>query len=350
VRTGYTLLIGALLSGLILIWTKIPEEIIPNYRNKHRAVGTVVLLVIVSLLGLFGRYQANGEEQRDTAEHLGFEAFLPSQDNIRSTIVKLTNGGKTGIKYSFICHIKLLVANKGRTVIGESDFRDHERAGTLEAGTDKQYDDCLSALSLPTNILECVDIQVKVSYFLETQPSAVQKPKEHGFVIRKIGSQFEWEDRAAEQEVSNCAKFAHVPPPPWEIFKQNVAAIRSNNLEVLRVTQPNLGGKKAARLSEALFNFADKQANTFPKEANEPRGPDMNPTIDKVMQWQKVTDSLFEADYRRSLNAVFQEAGKRHMETTAVKTWCNCKSTMRSIDERQECAYGIGIIAKEMPF
>ena len=57
-RTGFALLGGALLCGLILIWTRILNEFFPGYKSAHRLIFTGVLLVVLTILGIAGRAHA----------------------------------------------------------------------------------------------------------------------------------------------------------------------------------------------------------------------------------------------------------------------------------------------------
>jgi len=59
VRTGFALLIAALLCGLILIWTQILNEYFPGYKSVHRLIFTGVLLVVLIVLGVVGCAHAN---------------------------------------------------------------------------------------------------------------------------------------------------------------------------------------------------------------------------------------------------------------------------------------------------
>src|ERR1700676_4220715 len=58
VRTGFALLGGALLCGLILIWTQILNEFFPGYKSTHRLIFTGVLLIVLIVLGIAGRAHA----------------------------------------------------------------------------------------------------------------------------------------------------------------------------------------------------------------------------------------------------------------------------------------------------
>ena len=59
VRTGFALLGGALLCGLILIWTQILNEFFPGYKSMHRLIFTGVLLAVLIVLGIVGCAHAN---------------------------------------------------------------------------------------------------------------------------------------------------------------------------------------------------------------------------------------------------------------------------------------------------
>jgi hypothetical protein len=58
VRTGFALLSGALLCGLILIWTQILNAFFPGYKSTHRLIFTGVLLAVLTVLGIAGRAHA----------------------------------------------------------------------------------------------------------------------------------------------------------------------------------------------------------------------------------------------------------------------------------------------------
>jgi len=319
-------------------------------KRIHRAGVAAVLTTVILGAGCRFHFVNMKKEQEDVANHLGFKADIKSQNDIRSTVITLRNGSKTNIKYNFSCPIKLLVADSGQTVIDQGIFRNHLRSGTLEAGTGAQYDDCLSALSAPTQVLDCVDIQVQVHYALETQP-AKDLLKEHGFVLRKIGDKVEWEDRDAYQEVSDCQKSIRLRrPPSWELFNQKIATIRANNAKMLATIGGNLSRKSAVLLSEAIFDFANERKTTFPKEANEmSEGPGMMETIEKVKNWDRETDYLFKAKYQKLLDSSFKEMEKAHIDTGPTKTWCNPPPLSRTVDVMRHCAYGIGLLAGGLP-
>jgi hypothetical protein len=272
VSTAYALLVLALLVGLLLIWSNILNEILPVFSNGVKAVSTVVLLVMVVALALVGRRHALEERNLDVSNHLEFKATLPSPDNLSSSVITVTNGGRTAIQYRLVCHITLLVANHGGTVIGESGFQNHERAGILDAGEDAQSDACLSGILVPIQVLDCADIKVRLFYSLESQPTA-KKEKDHGFVARKRGNQFEWEDRATEQKVSDCEIFARAHPvTPEERDASRAKAIETQNDAFLQTHAPMLAKTIAARLSTDILQFGVHEEANTPKSGDPEAG------------------------------------------------------------------------------
>jgi hypothetical protein len=316
-----------------------------------RIVGAVLISTAFVALGARIYFRRLEEERKEVADHLGFRASMQSQNNLRSTVVTLVNSGKTGIKYSFTCHIKLLVANGGQTVVGESDFRNHVRNGTLEAGTGAQYDDCLSAMSVLTQFLDCADIQIRVRYFLESQPT-VEELKEHGFVARKIGDYFAWEDRAADQSISDCQRFSKYPQgPPVDRTEVLANAIRARDNQLLKSAGINPEKKEAAILSLDVMAFGESVKESKPKEPDlEKEGfQTMQEYQSKFMEWGEVNAKEFHQKFDSRINRTFKAGRQAKFQSDETSCSIISRSYPPTLDVTRRCGITLGQIAERLP-
>jgi hypothetical protein len=346
-QAGFGMLAVAFLVGLLVVWTD-AKEVLPRFIKGRATAASIIWLAVVVGMAYGGRWHVLTDMRENVASHLVFRAELESQDNLRSTIVTLRNEGDYDIQYSLTCHIKLLVTTSGG-VISESDFRNHLREGVLERGTDAQYDDCLSDLSIPMRALQCADIQVKVDYFLKDQRD-LRETKEHGFVTRKIGGRFEWYDRAADQAVSDCQQFVPNRASPEDVLRRQQAAMRVSNREIMKSHSMNPGRFLSASLSEQIFDFAEEREKRKPAEPSADTdfaSPQMNEYRKQFSAWLRENSDLY-SRFVPTEEDVFRQAQRQGFDVRLLRNTCRFPADLAGVDLIQNCAMSMGILAQRL--
>jgi hypothetical protein len=355
IRTGYSLLGIALVIGSVLIWAGIPKEGFPDFGRLKKVISTMVLMAIIVVLGVVGRRNVLEEQQSDVSNNLKFAA-MSSADELNTTVITVTNGGHTNIQYRFVCHVTELVANHGGLHIKDSGFRDHERQGVLDSGEDSQADDCLSGLIISPQILDCVDINVRFFYSLTTQPRRSVE-KDHGFVARKRAGHFEWEDRAVEQEKSDCAAFAVLPQRPAldERLAVEASTIEAQDAKILQSHAPAFAKKLAARLSSDILEFGVNEKPNMRKSSSQDVEKDGFPITSESQQqfgaWAGASSLEFHSMFDSRLKQTFQFAGTAHINVDGIQQNCSVISMWYppTIFQTRLCGIGIGELAAKLP-
>ena len=228
--------------------------------------------------------------------NLRFKATMAS--NLRDSVVTVNNGGSISVRYRFLCKIAMLVPVGGQGFIKDSIFIDHVRSGVLTAGSDAQADDCLSDISAPVDNLACADIKVRFFYSLEDQPSEEQE-EDHGFIAQRRGNKFEWADRGAKQEVSDCERFlTRKFVSPDDQLRNEARAIKAQSEHLVETIGLNPEKKAAAALSAEILDFGESIKNSKPKEPDmEKDGFMAAPNYQKeFLEWGKTKRKFFMPD------------------------------------------------------
>jgi hypothetical protein len=284
------------------------------------------------------------EQEKDVYDHLKVSMPSLSLEDLRSTRVSLTNDSRTGIQFRFICRIKQLVANRGLTDIRQSSFRNHVRSGVLDSGSDAQFDECLSDMLIPAPILDCIDIQVRVFYSLKSRPSN-ELEKDHGFIAQKRNNQFEWAERSAEQEVSDCQRFSKYPSgPPLDRTEVLANAIKVQNDQLLATGGINPEKKEAALLSTEVMAFGESIKDSRPKEPDlDKEGFRPVPEYQKkFMEWGTANAKEFHRKFDSRLSHVFNVGRREKLKSDETSCLIISPSYPPSLDMTRRCGIALG--------
>ena len=236
------------------IWLGVAWVILVLVCVFHKGSGKARLLVGLAITAFFVaviarmNFNQKSKERENVATNIKFSA-APVPSNVRNSVFTIANGGNSSIHYRFTCRIKMLVGNRGTTVVANSVFENHERSGVLDKGSGAQSDDCLSGISGSCKrSSDCVDVDLRVFYSLTSQPK-VKQEIDHGFVARKRGEQFAWEDRSTRQEKSDCEQSVTSKIVSFDDQVSAMAnAVRQQDNQIIETVGVSLEKKKAAML------------------------------------------------------------------------------------------------------
>jgi hypothetical protein len=315
-------------------------------RLKRFATG-VILTALCAAGALRFHYFQLAKERADIYDHLIFEIKPEILTDIPSTTVTVHNDSHSNIEYRLVCRIARVIGNNGFLDIRDSTFRDHIRSGTLKTGDDSQYDDCLSDVSLPLEVTQCIDVKVRLFYSLEARP---EEEKDHGFIAIKRNGEFRWEHRSAGQETSECQRFSKYPavrPVSREEFW--AAKVRVSNEEIMHTAGINGEKKIAAQLSTDIMNFGESMQPSEPQLDPDKDGLLPSPEFKKKWdEWAWSNAHTFHVKFDNRLKHVFAAAKAAHLEMHE----CDCTIISAGLppkrDQTQMCGIQIGWFAAQL--
>jgi hypothetical protein len=325
----------------------------------HKGSGKARLLVGLAITAVFVaviarlNYNQESKERENVATNIKFSA-APVPSDLRNSVFTIANGGSVSINFRFTCRIKMLVGNGGTTVVADSVFENHERSGVLDKGSDAQSDDCLSDISGSMQIIDCVDVDLRVFYSLTSQPT-VKQEIDHGFVARKREEQFAWEDRSTRQEKSDCEQSVTRKIVSFDdqvLATANV--VRQQDNQIIETVGASLEKKKAATLSIDIFNFGDSIKDSIPKEVDMQRDGMVTVTQyqHKFAEWGSREQRNFHSRFDVRINQAADFARRHRINPDKAIEGCTVISQgyPPTVRQTQLCGSGVGQLAALFPW
>lgn len=148
------------------------------------------------------------DQQADVVKGFKAEASTPSASNPWGTVFSVTNNSP----------FRLVNAEISCLVHRISDFNANEFGGpwsktppskTVEPNGDVSTNDCLNVVKNPSLVV-CSDVEIKLSYSLETQP-AIKNNVRYRFVGEPQNGLFQWTQKGLNKKDPYCPT-PHLPP------------------------------------------------------------------------------------------------------------------------------------------